>query len=62
MKKGEISMDTSEKKAVNNLIPINLIAQKKWPTFQKQNPSKLNKYETDYLNRLITRNESEYVI
>ena len=44
-------------------MPTNLTTQKKWTNFQRLNSlPKLNQEEIDQLNRLITRNEIEYVI
>ena len=48
---------------MNNYMPTNLTTQKKQTTFQRLNsPPKLNQEEIDQLNRLIIRNEMEYVI
>ena len=47
---------------MNNYMPTNLTTQKKWTTFQRHSPPKLNQEETDQLNRQITRNEIEQVI
>ena len=55
--------NTKKKKYVNtmnNYMPTNLRIWKKWTNLQSL--PKLNQEERDQLNRLITRNEIEYIM
>ena len=48
---------------MNNYMPTYLTTQKKWDNFlETYSPPKMNTEEIDHLNRLITRNEIEFVI
>ena len=51
---------------MTNCMPTNLTTQKKWTEMdnflETYSLPKLHQEETDELNRLITRNEIEYVI
>ena len=47
---------------MRNYMPTNLITQKKWTAFQRLTALQTYQEETDQLNRLVTRNEIEYVI
>ena len=48
---------------MNNFLPTNLIAQRKYTTFQEHiSPPKLNQEELNHLKKPITRNEIKYII
>ena len=47
---------------MNNYMPINWRIQKKWTSFQKQIPPKLNQEDIQNLNRPISRSKIEPVI
>ena len=63
--KSQLILQTYKKpkdKVMKNYTPTILTTQKKWTTFQRLSPPKLNQEEIDQLNRPITRTEIEYVI